>query len=366
MLAATAASRWGGWREVTRLLDGQVWLDSAYDARGRRLLTRAALEQGADSAALTNALAIPVSSIDTVEGDRLVLLATALDRLRARDSAASTYARAALRLPAVAGWLRIRAAGVTDDSARRAALYARIDDPLVRERIVWTEAVAHRGTGDLRSAAARYQALGARATALRLRLAMSPDSANRAGVRRDLTALVAARRSPGEVRDAVSLLDSAFASPDAGRTARGRTRGGKRGQPFPRGPGVRGGVRGRSREGRGSLRLRDDADPARTPCRRRAAVHAGARPPRPRRDGRLSARPCPGPLGRRGPGRCGARAGAPRLSARHHGRQLRALPAGRPRFRRSGRRPGPRLLPADCHSAIRAATSRPPPPSAPR
>jgi soluble lytic murein transglycosylase len=211
MLAATAASRWGGWREVTRLLDGQRWIDTAYDARGRRLLARAALEQGADSAALAHALAVPVSAVDTVEGDRLVLLATALDRLGARDSAASCYVRAAARLPTIAGWLRIRAAATTDDSARRAALYGRIDDPLVRERIVWTEAAAHRNTGDLYGASARYQALGARATALRLRLAMSPDSANRAAVRRDLTALIVARRSPGEVRDAIALLDSAFA-----------------------------------------------------------------------------------------------------------------------------------------------------------
>src|SRR5215217_2254508 len=29
MLAATAASRWGGWPEVSRLLDGQPWVDSA-------------------------------------------------------------------------------------------------------------------------------------------------------------------------------------------------------------------------------------------------------------------------------------------------------------------------------------------------
>ncbi len=211
MLAATAASRWGGWREVTKLLQGEPWLDSAYDARGRRLLARAALEQGADSTALAHALAVPPSSVDTVEGDRLVLLATSLERLGARDSAASTYTRAAARLPTIGGWLRIRAAAVTDDSLRRAALYTRIDDPLVADRIAWTEAAAHRGTGDLQGASARYLALGARATALRLRLALGSDSAFRAGVRRDLTALVAARRSPGEVRDAIALLDSAFA-----------------------------------------------------------------------------------------------------------------------------------------------------------
>nr|MBA3497607.1 transglycosylase SLT domain-containing protein [Gemmatimonadales bacterium] len=59
--------------------------------------------------------------------------------------------------------------------------------------------------------AARYAALGARATALRLRLAFTPDSAPRNGVRRDLVALITARRSPAEVRDAIALLDSAFA-----------------------------------------------------------------------------------------------------------------------------------------------------------
>ncbi|MEP7175130.1 MAG: transglycosylase SLT domain-containing protein [Gemmatimonadales bacterium] len=211
MLGARAASQWGGWREVRRLLEGQPWLDDAYGARGRSLLARAALELGADSVAVKYALLVPASPVDSVEGERLVLLATALEHLGARDSAAAVYAGAADRLPAIAGWLRIRAAAVSDDSVQRAALYARIDDPLVRERIGWSEAAAHRGTGDLYGAAARYAALGARATALRLRLAMSSDSGARAGVRRDLTALVTARRSPGEVRDAIALLDSAFA-----------------------------------------------------------------------------------------------------------------------------------------------------------
>ena len=211
MLAATAASRWGGWPEVTRLLDGQPWLDTAYGGRARRLLARAALEQGADSAALRHALLAPVSPVDSVDGERLVLLATALDRLDARDSAAGTWIRAAERLPTIADWLRVRAAAVSDDSLERARLYEIVTDPLARRRIEWSEAVAHRGTGDLQGAAARYAALGARATALRLRLAASPDSASRAAVRRELIALVAARRSPGEVRDAVTLLDSAFA-----------------------------------------------------------------------------------------------------------------------------------------------------------
>src|SRR5512144_2632783 len=77
MLAATAASRWGGWPEVTRLLDGQRWVDSAYDGRGRLLLARSALEQGADSAALRHALAVPSPNVAAADGERLVLLATA-------------------------------------------------------------------------------------------------------------------------------------------------------------------------------------------------------------------------------------------------------------------------------------------------
>ncbi len=211
MLAATAASRWNGWPEVTRLLDGQRWVDSAYEGRGRLLLARAALEQGADSAALRHVLAAPSPNTAAADGERLVLLATALDRLHARDSAAASYRRAAERFPSIAEWLRIKAAAVTDDSLARARLYAHVADPLARDRIGWSEAAAHTATGDLVGASARYAALGARATALRLRLASSPDSARRTAVRRDLTALVAARRSPGEVRDAIALLDSAFA-----------------------------------------------------------------------------------------------------------------------------------------------------------
>ncbi len=211
MLAATAASRWGGWPEVTGLLAGAAWLDTAYDGRGRLLLARAALQQGDDSSALAHALAAPASATDAVAGERLVLLALALDRLHARDSASATYARAADRLPTIAGWLRIRAAAVTDDSAARAALYAGVSDPLARDRLPWSEAAAHTGTGDLAGAAARYAELGAKVTALRLRLAASPDSAWRAAVRRDLGTVVAARRSPGEARDAIALLDSAFA-----------------------------------------------------------------------------------------------------------------------------------------------------------
>jgi hypothetical protein len=156
MLAATAASRWNGWREVVRLLDRQPWVDSVPDGRARLLLARGSFETGADSAALRHALAVPPSNVAALDGTRLVTLALALERLGARDSAGRTYARAADELPAVAGWLRVRAAAVTDDSLARARLYDGITDPLTRDRIGWSEAAltrSHPATAGSSSAA---------------------------------------------------------------------------------------------------------------------------------------------------------------------------------------------------------------------
>ena len=209
-LAATAASRWGGWREVATLLDGAHWLDSLFQGRGRLMLARAELERGADSAALRNAIAFPGSAPDSLEGERLVVLAMALEHLNARDSAATTYRHAGERLPLVSDWLWIRAAAVTDDSLGRARLYALVVDPLARERIRWSEAAAHRRTGDLEGAARRYAALGVRLDALRMRFAFSPDSAARARVRADLFAFLSEPRGSGEAREANALVDSAF------------------------------------------------------------------------------------------------------------------------------------------------------------
>jgi soluble lytic murein transglycosylase len=211
ILAATAASRWGGWPEVGRLLEGEAWLDSLFEGRGRILLARSALERGADSAALAHALAAPRGRDPESEGERLFLLASALDRVDARDSAAATYERAAAVLPLVADWILLRAAAATGDSGARAKIFDRIVLPLPRERIGLAEAVAHERTGDLDGASRHYRALGSRLGALRLRIQMSPDSAPRAAVRRDLLKLVTAGGAGSEVRGAIGLLDSVFA-----------------------------------------------------------------------------------------------------------------------------------------------------------
>ena len=47
---------------------------------------------------------------------------------------------------AIADWLRLRAAGVTGDSAARGAEYAAVVTPTARSRIAWTEAQARERT----------------------------------------------------------------------------------------------------------------------------------------------------------------------------------------------------------------------------
>jgi soluble lytic murein transglycosylase len=205
-LAARAASEWKGWSEVLQLLANQPWIDSLYSGSGRVLLARAALERHQDSVALEHA-AHAVQRHPS--GERLFLLATALDRLGARDSAATVYARAAERLPVAADWILLRAAAVTGDSAERAGLYSRITNPLARGRIPWSDASAHERTGDLDGAARRYAAAGDRLASLRLRLASTPDSAPRSALRRELLALAAARTG-SVAREAIAILDSLF------------------------------------------------------------------------------------------------------------------------------------------------------------
>jgi soluble lytic murein transglycosylase len=208
-LAARAASEWKGWREVLQLLSSEPWLDTLYGGDARVLLARAALERRHDSAALHHAkLALkrrPAS------GERLLLLASALDRVGARDSAASVYVSAAGQLPSIADWILLRAAAVTDDSVARAGVYGRIANPLARARIPLADAAAHHNMGDLIGAARRYAAAGDRLASLRLRLAATPDSAPRAALRREFLALVSGRSGFAATREAIAILDSVFA-----------------------------------------------------------------------------------------------------------------------------------------------------------
>ena len=132
-------------------------------------MERLGRSQGADSSALWHALAARRGKDADAEAERLILLASALERLDARDSAAVSYERAADLLPLVSDWLLIRAAAVTDDSAGRARLYALVGARPARERIVWSEAAAHERTGDLDGAAAPARCAATRTHSCRLR-----------------------------------------------------------------------------------------------------------------------------------------------------------------------------------------------------
>ena len=214
LLAARAAAGWEGWSEVDRLLRGQPWLATQYAGAGYELLARSALEHGADTVAAAafadSALRLTRDAHD--RATRTVLLARALDRLNQRDSARASYQRASQSLREISDWLALRAAGVTDDSAARAHLFASVRRPVARERIEWTEALARERAGDIAGAAARYERLGAMGSAFRLRLGPMSDSATRQAVRDTVIQFLRTKGGTAEARQAVDALDHAFPS----------------------------------------------------------------------------------------------------------------------------------------------------------
>ncbi|HKW47715.1 MAG TPA: hypothetical protein VJN70_09720, partial [Gemmatimonadaceae bacterium] len=214
MLAARAAAGWEGWNEVDRLLRGQPWVATEFAGAGYELLARSALEQGKDTVAAASYAdsAVRRASDPRARATRTVLLARALDRLNQRDSARATYERASQQLPDLHDWLTLRAAGVTDDSAARARLFATVRNGAARERIGWTDALARERAGDLLGAATRYERLGAMASAFRLRLGPTADSSSRAAIRDSVVRYIQMKGGTAEARLAVEVLDHAFPS----------------------------------------------------------------------------------------------------------------------------------------------------------
>ena len=214
LLAARAAAGWDGWSEVDRLLKGQPWLATQFAGAGYELLTRSALERGVDTIAAASYAdsALRRASDARMRATRLVLLARSLDRLNQRDSAHVAYERASQQLRDIGDWLTLRAAGVTDDSAARARLFATLRSSAARERIGWTDALARERAGDLAGAAARYERLGAMASAFRLRLGPTADSASRGAVRDSIVRYLRVKGGTAEARLAVEVLDHAFPS----------------------------------------------------------------------------------------------------------------------------------------------------------
>jgi len=207
LAGARAAEAWEGWSEVDRLLRGADWLDREFGGEGRELLARSELERGQDAVADAR-LALAVARDDRARVVRRVLLARAYDRANAADSAAAAYADAARRLPRVADWLRLRAAGVLADSAARASFFAPIRSAVARARIPATDAQARERTGDFAGAARSYLAAASPSSAFRaLALAARGDDGARAALAQRIATFLAGNAPAPEVRAAIEVLD---------------------------------------------------------------------------------------------------------------------------------------------------------------
>lgn len=143
----------------------------------------------------------------------LVVAARGYDRANVFDSARLGYDSAAGALPTVADWFRLRAAGVTQDSAARAQYYAAVEQPVARGRVPWTEAQARERFGDFAGAAVAFDALGAKVDALRARAAallLAGDSVGLAALRVQLFALIAGASGTPDARSAAEIADRVF------------------------------------------------------------------------------------------------------------------------------------------------------------
>jgi soluble lytic murein transglycosylase len=211
LVAARAAAGWGGWAEVDKLLATSTWVDTAFDADGRELLARAALERDLDTVAMrhVSALMKDPGPAET-KATRSVLFARALERNNHFDGAATAYASAADQLTSVRDWLLLRAAGTQSDSTQREVAYARVTLAPSRARVPWTEAQARERFRDALGAAARFAKLGAAAQSFRLRLSVAPDSGTREAVKAEALAYIRDHPGTAESKSAIDVLDRAF------------------------------------------------------------------------------------------------------------------------------------------------------------
>jgi soluble lytic murein transglycosylase len=167
---------------------------------------RSALERGQD-AGLDAHRALDAAVDEPSRVTRSVLLARAYDRANVRDSAAASYSAAAARLPSVADWLRLRAAGVTSDSGARAALFARVTSAPAKARISFTDAQARERTGDFAGAARIYRGAGDEGSAFRAEALGARSDEAKAALSGRIVAYLGGAARPAEVRQVLDVLD---------------------------------------------------------------------------------------------------------------------------------------------------------------
>ena len=205
LAGARAAAGWEGWAEVDRLLRGAPWLDTEFGGEGRALLVRGGLERGTD--ALPDAVrALASATDDASRVSRRVMLARAYDRANNRDSAAAHYMAAASRLPRVADWLRLRAAGVMQDSAARSAIIAKVASAQARARIASTDAQARERGGDLEGAARSFRKAGDEGSAFRVEALSARDDAARAALVQRIVRFLGKSHNGAETRQSIDVI----------------------------------------------------------------------------------------------------------------------------------------------------------------
>ena len=206
LVAARAARGWEGWSEVERVLRDAPWLDTQFGGEGRELLARAALERDRDAIGDAR-LALAAASSDGSRVVRRVLLGRAFDRAGQTDSAAASYAAAVDRLPSVGDWLRLRAAGVTFDSARRAALFRDVASAPARARVPFTDAQARERSGDFLGAGRVFRGAGAEGSAFRAEALAARDDTAKARLAQRIVTYLGASPPTSEARQAIEVLD---------------------------------------------------------------------------------------------------------------------------------------------------------------
>ncbi|HUQ46675.1 MAG TPA: transglycosylase SLT domain-containing protein [Gemmatimonadaceae bacterium] len=142
----------------------------------------------------------------------LVLRARALDRADSLDQAKSLYVDAAKRIPDIADWLYLRAAGVARDKSERDGFLSRVKSPVAEARKPFTEAIAIERSGDVESAINAYEAAGDRLAVLRLQLLRMSDTPRVTAARRGLIAYLGGDPGRDTVRDAIALFDKVFST----------------------------------------------------------------------------------------------------------------------------------------------------------
>ena len=164
---------------VVALLDQRPWLADSGDGTGYALLAEAFERLGRPADAAPDYLRARAGTTGTVAALLAVRAAVAFDRAGARDSALRYYAAARRPgLPAIDGWLRLREAGVCDDTTTADSLLAGLSGPPARRAPLY-RARARLAAGDTAGAVRALAAAGGTLEAARLTLAHGDSAGSR-------------------------------------------------------------------------------------------------------------------------------------------------------------------------------------------